>query len=229
MEADSMLQSLAITPDGNRRYAKKYNLTLEESYRRGFEKAEEVFDWCLEVPDLKSATIYALSTENFRRNRNELETLFFLYDYYFKKLARNSKIHSNRVRVRIVGRETELEPIKEAIIELQNATKDYDGYTLNIALGYGGRAEIIDAIKKAAGRGAIGGLTEDNFSQYLYQPDDIDLMIRTGASRRLSNFLLWQTSYAELYFLDKLWPEFEKEDFDNAIAAYNDAKKNFGK
>jgi len=229
MEADSMLQSLAITPDGNRRYAKKYNLTLEESYRKGFEKAEEVFDWCLEVPDLKSATIYALSTENFRRNRNELETLFFLYDYYFKKLARNSKIHNNRVRVRVVGRETELEPIKEAIMELQNATKDYDGYTLNIALGYGGRAEIIDAIRKVASRGKISSLTEDNFSQYLYQPDDIDLMIRTGASHRLSNFLLWQTSYAELYFLDKLWPEFEKEDFDNAIAAYNDAKKNFGK
>ncbi len=229
MEADFMLQSLAITPDGNRRYAKKYNLTLEESYRKGFEKAEEVFDWCLEVPDLKSATIYALSTENVRRNKNELETLFFLYDYYFKRLARNSKIHNNRVRVRVVGRETELEPIKEAIMELQNATKDYDGYTLNIALGYGGRAEIIDAIKKAAGKGRINSLTEDNFSQYLYQPDDIDLMIRTGASHRLSNFLLWQTSYAELYFLDKLWPEFEKEDFDNAIAAYNDAKKNFGK
>ncbi len=229
MEADSMLQSLAITPDGNRRYAKKYGLTLEESYRKGFEKAEEVFDWCLEVPDLKSATIYALSTENVRRNKNELETLFFLYDYYFKKLARNKKIHNNRVRVRVVGRETELEPIKESIIELQNATKDYDGYTLNIALCYGGRAEIIDAVKKAARQGGINSLTEDNFSQYLYQPDDIDLMIRTGASHRLSNFLLWQTSYAELYFLDKLWPEFEKEDFDNAIAAYNDAKKNFGK
>jgi tritrans,polycis-undecaprenyl-diphosphate synthase [geranylgeranyl-diphosphate specific] len=224
-----MLQSLAITPDGNRRFAKKYNLSLEEAYRRGFEKAEEVFDWCLEIPTLKSTTIYALSTENLRRNKEERDTLCFLYDYYFGELAKNKKIHQNEVQVRIIGRLEGMEPLKRAVKELHNATENYSKYTLNIALGYGGRAEIIDAIKKAANNGGVQNLTEDNFSKYLYQPDDIDLMIRTGSSHRLSNFLLWQSSYAELYFLDKFWPEFEKEDFQTAIGAYNDAKKNFGK
>jgi len=224
-----MLQSLAITPDGNRRYAKKHGLSLEESYRKGFEKAEEVFDWCLEVPTLKNATMYALSSENFKRNKEELEILYSLFDYYFKQLAKNRKVHDNEVRVRIIGRTEDLEPIRDAIDELHAATEDHNRYTLNIALGYGGRAEIIDAIKKAANNGGIDSLTEDNFSQYLYQPNDIDLMIRTGASHRLSNFLIWQASYAELYFLDKLWPEFEKEDFQQAIDFYNQTKRNFGK
>jgi tritrans,polycis-undecaprenyl-diphosphate synthase [geranylgeranyl-diphosphate specific] len=224
-----MLQSLAITPDGNRRYAKKHGLSLEESYRKGFEKAEEVFDWCLEIPTLKSATIYALSSENLKRSKEELDTLYFLFDYYFKQLAKNRKIHDNEVKVRVIGRTEDLEPIRTALDELHAATEDHDRYTLNIALGYGGRQEIIDAIKKAANNGGIESLTEDSFSQYLYQPIDIDLMIRTGASHRLSNFMLWQSSYAELYFLDKLWPEFEKEDFQQAIDFYNQTKRNFGK
>jgi len=224
-----MLQSLAITPDGNRRFARKHNLTLEEAYRKGFEKAEEVFDWCLEIPTLKSSTIYALSTENLHRNKEELETLYFLYDYYFRELAKSRKIHGNEVKVRIIGRLEELAPIQNAIDELHRATESYDKYTLNIALGYGGRAEIIDAIKRAANNGEIDNLTEDNFSNFLYAPSDIDLMIRTGATHRLSNFLIWQASYAELYFLDKLWPEFEKEDFERAVHFYNETKRNFGK
>jgi undecaprenyl diphosphate synthase len=229
MEADFMLRALAITPDGNRRYAKRYGLTLEESYRKGFEKADEVFDWCLEVPTLKSATMYALSSENFRRNRDERDLLYSLFDYYFKQLAKNRKIHDREVRVRVIGKTEDLEPIKGAVDELHAATEDHTRYTLNIALGYGGRQEIIDAVKKAANNGGIDSLTEDNFSQYLYQPMDIDLMIRTGASHRLSNFLIWQASYAELYFLDKLWPEFEKEDFNKAIEFFNQTKRNFGK
>lgn len=225
-----MLRYLAITPDGNRRYAKKYGLSIEESYKKGFEKADEVFDWCLEIPTLKSATIYALSSENFtKRSKEELDILYFLFDYYFKNLAENPKIHDNRVKVRVIGREANLEPLKDSIINLQKATNDYNRYTLNIALGYGGRGEIIDAIKKAADNGGVNSLTEKNFSNYLYHPNDIDLVIRTGSSQRLSNFLLWQSSYAELYFAGKLWPEFEKEDFDAAVAFYNDAKKNFGK
>jgi undecaprenyl diphosphate synthase len=224
-----MLQSIAITPDGNRRYAKKYGLTLEEAYRKGFQKTEEVFDWCLEIPTLKTATIYALSTENMKRNEEELDTLYFLYDYYFRELAKNKKIHDNEVKVRIIGREGVLEPISSAVKHLQSATEDYEKYTLNIALGYGGRAEIIDGMKKAANNGGIDSVTEDNFSKYLYQPADIDLMIRTGANHRLSNFLIWQSSYAELYFVNKLWPEFNKEDFSKAVAFYNDANKNFGK
>jgi len=224
-----MLQYLAITPDGNRRFAQKYDLGLEQAYRKGFEKAEQVFDWCLEIPTLKSATMYALSSENFKRDKDELDILYSLFDSYFRQLAKNRKIRDNRVRVRIIGGKSELAPITGAIQELQSATAGNDRYTLNIALGYGGRAEIIDGIKKAANNGGIDKITEDNFSKYLYQPDDIDLMIRTGSTQRLSNFMLWQSSYAELYFLDKLWPEFEKEDFDKAVDFYNSSKRNFGK
>jgi undecaprenyl diphosphate synthase len=224
-----MLKSLAITPDGNRRYAQKYGLTLEEAYRKGFEKAEEVFDWCLEIPTMKSATMYALSTENLRRKKEELETLYFLYDHYFRQLAKNKKIHKNQVRVKVIGGMEDLMPIHDSIDELHSATQNYKNYTLNIALSYGGRKEIIDGIKKAANNGGIDSITEENFSKYLYQPDDIDLMIRTGSTHRLSNFMLWQSSYAELYFLDKLWPEFSKEDFQKAVEFYNNAAKNFGK
>jgi undecaprenyl diphosphate synthase len=224
-----MLQSIGIIPDGNRRYARKAGLSLEEAYCKGFDKAEEVFDWCLEVPGLRSATVYALSTENLDRCGAELQILTALYDSYFRKLTKSAKIHSNEVRVRVIGRLNQLDGLNETIDGLHSATAGYGKYDLNIAIAYGGRAEIIDAIQKAYIAGKVSMLTEESLSRYLYQPQDIDLLIRTGDSRRLSNFMTWQTIYSELYFSDKLWPEFSRDDFNAAVEFYGAAKRNFGK
>jgi tritrans,polycis-undecaprenyl-diphosphate synthase [geranylgeranyl-diphosphate specific] len=229
LKAIFMLKSIAITPDGNRRYAEKEDLELIEAYTMGFNKAEEVFDWCLGTEGLKTATIYALSTENLIRNRDELTVLFKLYDHYFRKLAEHPKIHDNRVHVRIIGQAEQLDGLGPAIRELESATAEYDNYNLNIALAYGGRSEILNAIRRAGEAGELATLDEATMSKYLYQPQDINLMIRTGGRHRLSNFLTWQSAYTELYFTDKLWPEFSREDFDAAIEFYNQTKRNFGR
>lgn len=223
------LGSIGIIPDGNRRYAKKNLISIGEAYQKGFDKAEEVFDWCLEIPDLKTATIYALSTENLDRTPMELNTLFAMYDKHFRELAKSRKIHDNQVRVKVVGDMARLVPLHNAIENLHFATCNYNRLTVYIALAYGGRQEILQAVKKAYMEGKVARLDEEGLKEYLYQPNDIDLLIRTGQSHRLSNFLPWQAAYTELYFSDKLWPEFSKDDFAEALEAYYRTKRNFGR
>lgn len=225
-----MLKHIAFIPDGNRRYAKKENISLLEAYQRGFDKAEEVFGWCLEVPGLSTATVYALSTENLARTPEELEVLLSLYDRNFRSLARNERIHSNGVRVRVVGN-SPLNGLSGAVSELESATAGYSGYNLNIALGYGGRAEIIDAVRNAyrdMGSG-IASIDEASFSKYLRVPGEPDLLVRTGGTKRLSNFMPWQCAYSELHFSEALWPGFTRGDFDAAVGDFNERKRNFGK
>ncbi len=223
-----MLNSIGIIPDGNRRYSKKTGISLYEAYVKGFQKAEEVFKWCLKIPSLKTATIYALSTENLKRKREELGVLIELYDEYFRKLADHELIHSNKVRVRIVGERNFIPArLMRAIELLEGKTKHYTDKVLNIALGYGGRMELFNAFKKAFQQNPNPSL--EMISANLYVPQDTDLIIRTGANQRLSNFLLWQAAYSELYFTEKLWPEFDKQEFDKAIEFYNNTQRNFGK
>lgn len=223
------LSSIGIIPDGNRRFAKRNLISIDAAYQKGFDKAEEVFDWCLEQPEMKSATIYALSTENLNRSQMELNTLFGMYDKHFRELAKSRKIHDNEVRVKVIGDYARLAPIHGAIDELHMSTCNYDKFTVYIALGYGGRQEILQAVKRAYIEGKIAQLNEESIRNYLYQPNDLDLLIRTGSTPRLSNFLPWQSAYTELYFSNKLWPEFTREDFNAAIEAYNNVKRNFGK
>lgn len=225
-----MLKHLGIIPDGNRRFSEKNGIGLEKAYIAGFEKAEEVFDWVLEIPTIKRATIYALSTENFERTSEELAVLTQLYDLYFRKLAKDKKIHGNEVKVRIIGRINTLNGLSDAVKELHEATEDYDKYVLNIALGYGGRSEIFDAVKKIHEQGIdFNKLDEKTFSKYLYEPNDVDLLIRTGDRHRISNFLTWQTAYTEFYFSDLLWPEFDRKEFNKALDFYKSTQRNFGK
>jgi undecaprenyl diphosphate synthase len=225
-----MLKSIAFIPDGNRRYGKKAGISLLEAYALGFERAEQVFDWCLEIPTMKTATIYSLSTENLNRSGEELTILLKLYEKYFYDLAENKKIHRNEVKVRVIGQSTRFNGLSEAAAALENATKDYGRYTVNIALAYGGRWELLEAVRKLMEQHVNPQtLNEQNFSQYLAEPDDVDLLIRTGSTQRLSNFLPWQTAYSELYFSEKLWPEFDKKEFEKAVAFYNSTQRNFGK
>ncbi len=222
-----MLESIGIIPDGNRRYADKKDITYEEAYQQGFEKGEEVFEWCIQHPTIKKAVVYALSTENVARKSSELDTLFTLYKENLEKLAEDPQIHRNNVNVELIGRQKHLEPLEEQVNKLEKETGNYDNYELKIALGYGGRAEIIDAARKITRKDEE--LTEENFKKELYSSSDLDLVVRTGKYQRLSNFQLWQSAYAELYFSDKLWPEFDKQEFDRAVEFYEDTKRKFGK
>lgn len=222
-----MLKTIAFIPDGNRRYAKKYGMDFLAAYNVGFNTAEKVFDWTLKLPDIKVATIYALSTENLRRKKSELSLLSSMFSRYFRQLAKHEKIHDNQVRVKVIGRKEEMPSLKQSIAFLEESTQDYSNYELNIALGYGGRDELVHAFREMDASG--DEISEENVQKHLFMTSDVDLLVRTGHTHRLSNFLTWQTAYSELYFTDKLWGEFDKKEFDKGIDFYESTQRNFGK
>lgn len=222
-----MIKTIGFIPDGNRRYADKNDITYRDSYQEGFEKGEEVFDWCIKHPEIERAVIYALSTENISRKSSELEALYNLYKENLDRLAEDPKIHENKVNVEVIGREKHLGPLKKQVNKLDEETGDYGEYELKIALGYGGRAEIIDAARRLSEKGKE--FNEENLGSEMYSNFDLDLVVRTGGYQRLSNFQLWQSAYSELYFSDKLWPEFDRKEFNEAVEFYEDTKRKFGK
>jgi len=224
---DEELRAVGIIPDGNRRYAERNNISYKEAYQRGFEKGQEVFNWCINHSTIDKAVIYALSTENLSRSGSELETLIELYKENLEKLTESNDIHDNGVNVKIIGRRDLITPIEEQINKIEEVTSEYNDYDLRIAIGYGSRAEIVDAVSRLNKKGKE--INEENLKSELYSEFDLDLIIRTGRYQRLSNFQLWQSAYAELYFTDKLWPEFNKEEFNKALEFYEDTKRKFGR
>ncbi|MFW5902527.1 MAG: polyprenyl diphosphate synthase [archaeon] len=221
------LKAIGIIPDGNRRYAEDKGISYKQAYQEGFEKGQEVFNWCINHSTIDKAVIYALSTENLSRSGSELKTLINLYKKNLEDLAESEDIHDNEVNVKVIGRRELIKPIEEQVNNVEKATENYDKNYLRIALGYGGRAEIIDAISRLNEKNLE--INEDNLEKELYSSFDLDLIIRTGKYQRLSNFQLWQSAYAELYFTDKLWPEFDREEFDKALKFYEDTKRKFGR
>jgi len=220
---------IAIIMDGNRRFARRLGLPPYVGHMFGSDKAEEVLEWCLEL-GIKNLTIYAFSTENFKRSREEKENLFRLMEDRLRRLARDRRIHENRVRVKVVGRR-ELLPgyVVRAIEEVEEATKEYGNYRLNIAIAYGGRPEITDAIREILAKVKRGEMRADDIDQrtieeHLYSNDcdysSVDLLIRTGGEQRLSNFLPWQSANSVAYFCDVYWPEFRKIDLLRAIRTW---------
>ncbi len=223
-----MLESIAVIPDGNRRYAKKSNLSLLEAYEKGFSKAEEFLDWCLEK-GIKEVTMWAFSTENLKRPKEELSLLERLFSKHLSELAENEKVHRNKVKVRIIGMKEYLSKFSKEIKKIKTATKDYSSFVLNIALGYGGKEELLTAFKQAVSKKPVHEITEQDITENLYVKKSPDLIIRTGGYQRLSGYLLWQSAYSELFFSKKLWPEFSRQDFEKAIEFYSSSKRNFGK
>jgi len=226
---------IAVIMDGNRRFAKEIGLSQEAGHVFGKMKIEEVLDWCFDlgVPVL---TIYAFSTENFKRSEKEISTLMTLFKEELDKAKQDSRIHQNKVRIRILGR-LELLPkdIQESATYVMEMTKQYDAYHLNIALAYGGREEIITAIQRIAGdvkkgKMKLSDISQATVSSYLYTTGlpDPDLILRTSGEERISNFLLWQIAYSELYFSDVYWPAFQKRDFLRAILTYQNRRRRFG-
>ena len=227
---------VAIIMDGNRRYAKNLGLSEEEAYSKGKEKLEEVLEWCLEL-GIKILTVYAFSTENFKRSRKELDILFRLFKQAMEDTCHDERIHKNGVRVNVMGKlELLPEDIRDAAKKLMEKTRNYKNYVLNIALAYGGRQEIVDAIREIARKVREGKINpedvdERTVSSHLYTKDvpDPDLILRTSGEERISNFLLWQLAYSELYFADVYWPAFKKEDFLRAILTYQQRKRRYGR
>lgn len=218
---------IAVILDGNRRYAEKLGIPKFKGHEKGFDKIRELLEWCMEL-GIKEVTLYCFSTENFKRDKEEVHYLFDLFRKRIEDFKKDRLIHDNKVKISVIGREGMFpEDMQKGMREVMEATKNYDRYKLNLALAYGSRSEIVDAIKKIIGKGVNDvdeGIVKDN----LYLSDDVDLLIRPGGEHRLSNFLLWQNSYAELWFSDTLWPEFEKEDLIGAVEWYKNRERRFG-
>ena len=226
---------IAVIPDGNRRYAKKAGLDFYRAYKKGVEKVRSFLIWALEYREIRSVTFFALSTENLQRNKLELEILFRIFEEEFRRTLEDPLIHDNKVRVRFIG-ERSLLPnrIVKYMEELERQTSNYSSYNLTFALGYGGRAEIVRCIKRLlTGEVKIADITEETLFQCLDTKDlpnpEPDVVLRTGGEKRLSNFLLYQSAYSELIFLDKLWPEIEKEDLAYVVEEYSRRQRRFGR
>lgn len=226
---------LAIIMDGNRRFAESLGLAPTKGHEMGRDTLDNVVDWCLEV-GVRVLTVYAFSTENFDRDADEVQRLMELFAENFRRMGDDDRVHDNEVRVRAIG-QIDLLPaeVQEAIAYAEKRSAAYDRLHYNVAVAYGGREEILRAIRSiaeevAAGELTVGDIDEETVSHRLYTADlpDPDLILRTSGEERISNFLLWQLAYSELYFSDIYWPAFRKVDFLRAIRGYQQRQRRFG-
>lgn len=228
-------EHLAIIMDGNRRFARDIGLTPTDGHVKGKNKLEQLLNWSMEA-GVKILTVYAFSTENKTRDEAELRELMDLFEKSFYKAADDERVHKNKIRIKVLGNVSLLpEKVQKAIAHAEERTKHHDSYLFNLAVAYGGREEILYAIKKLArkvkeGEINVDSIDEDVFSSFLYTADlpDPDLILRTSGEVRISNFLLWQLAYSELYFVDVYWPGFRKIDFLRAIRSYQQRTRRYG-
>ncbi|WP_411964320.1 polyprenyl diphosphate synthase [Haloferax sp. YSMS24] len=227
---------VAIIQDGNRRYARKRGDDAPEGHRAGAETTENVLEWCEEI-GIEELTLYAFSTENFDRPPEEREHLFDLFENKLYESVRSERIHEREVAVRVIGEVDRLpERVQEAVEYAESQTADYDKFTLNIAMAYGGRAELLNAARDVCHDVESGAITPDDVdvetvdAHLSRQPvRDVDLIIRTGGDERISNFLPWHANgnEAAVYFCAPYWPEFSKTDFLRGIRTYESREKSW--
>jgi tritrans,polycis-undecaprenyl-diphosphate synthase [geranylgeranyl-diphosphate specific] len=224
---------IGLILDGNRRFSKKLMKEPWKGHEYGAKKIEELLEWSNEL-GIKELTLFCFSIENFNRPKIEFDYLMNLFRKEIPRLIDDERIIKNKIKVNFIGR-INLFPkdIYDKMIETMEKTKNYNNFKLNFAMAYGGRAEIIDAVKKITneiktGKISLEDINEELFKKYLYIESEPDLIIRTSGEKRFSGFMLWQASYSELYFCDKLWPEFTKEDFIEAIENYKKRDRRFG-
>ncbi len=230
-------EHIAIILDGNRRWAFGKSPNPWFGHERGAEKVDQLLDWCLKL-GVKSITLYAFSTENFNRQKEEIDEIMRITEQQLKKILTDERVHKNKVHVKFIGRVNLLpENLQNLIVDVEKTTELYDKHFLNFAFAYGGRAEIVDAARKIAEKAREGELDpekvdEKMFEQYLYTShlpnQDPDLIIRTSGEERLSNFLLWQSAYSELCFLDVFWPDFRLIDLLRAVRTFQNRKRRLG-
>ena len=222
-----MPRHIAIIMDGNGRWAKARLMPRSFGHQQGFKRMMDLLEHAYDI-GVESVTVYALSTENLNRPQEELNGLFNLVRNHF--LTEIKRICAKGARMRIIGELSMLpEDIQEIVRRAEEETACYEGKYINVALAYGARAEIVHAVNALIAKGKP--ITEENISKALYTGDqpEPDLIIRTGKEKRLSNFLLYQGAYSELYFSDKMFPEFSDEDLDEAVAEYARRTRRFGK
>jgi len=237
IKAGSAPEHVAVILDGNRRWATKQIRDPWFGHEKGAETVEELLDWCVKL-GVKCVTVYAFSTENFQRQPAEVLEIMRIAEEEFRKILKNERIHKNEVRVKVIGRLNLLpNSLQELIKDAESATQHYEKHFLNIAFAYGGRAEIVDATKKIAEKVKQGELSPENvdektFEQFLYTAhmsrQDPDIIIRTSGEERLSGFLLWQSAYSELIFLDVYWPDFRLIDLLRAIRTFQKRHRRYG-
>ncbi len=227
---------LGIITDGNRRYAAQKGMDPNDGHVKGKDKLEEVLQWCMDI-GIKIVTVYGFSTENFKRNKKEVDFLFKLINRSLENLMVDERVRRNGMRVKVIGEFGRLPRyLVETIKKTEKFTSQFSNFRLNLAIGYGGREEIINGIKKVVrdvmdGKITVDDITEEKFRDYLYDSSlpDPDLILRTSGEERVSNFLLWQGAYSELYFTEVNWPSLRKIDFLRAIYSYQQRQRRFGK
>ena len=235
VRAEPVPRHLGIIMDGNRRFARSRGLDVKDGHARGRDTLEELLNWCLEL-EIRILTVYALSTENLLRPPEEIEGLMELFNQALRDIATDERVHRHRIRVRVIGNRALLPPrVREAVDIAEKATAGYDAYRYNVALGYGGRDEIVSAIRELAREVRDGHLTPEQIdsemvARHLYTADlpDPDLILRTSGEERISNFLLWQSAYSELVFSDVLWPGLTRLEFLRAIRTFQQRRRRYG-
>jgi undecaprenyl diphosphate synthase len=224
---------VAVIMDGNGRWAERRGLSRIEGHRQGLEAARAVVRAAHEI-GVRYLTLYAFSLENWNRPKPEVEELMGLLDHYLQREL--EEVMRNGIQVRAIGRLDRLPPaVRERVRDAVERTRDNREMTLVFGLSYGGRAEIVDAARRLLRDAELGkvdpdSLDEKTFAAYLYDPEipDPDLLIRTGNEQRVSNFLLWQIAYTELYATEVMWPDFRKSDLVQAVLAYQNRERRFG-
>ena len=232
-DEENMPTHIAIIMDGNRRWARAKGLPVALGHKKGAETLERIVRHANEI-GLKFITVYAFSTENWKRAEEEVKALMLLFQTYIDKYAKIAD--SENIRVKFIGDFTAFsEKLQKGIQDCMNNTENNTGVTFSIAMNYGGRNEILNAVKLIAkevqdGEISVEDISEQTISKHLYTKDmpDPDLLIRTSGEVRTSNFLPWQIVYSEFLFVDKNWPDFNEDDLDNAILEYQKRTRKFG-
>lgn len=222
---------IGIILDGNRRYAKKLGLQPWKGHEFGIKKLEELLKWCQEL-GIKELTLYSFSTENFKRGKREKDFLFNIFKREFGNMKRREDIFRNNIRINVIGR-LHMFPkgIRKAMLDIMEKTRKHKRFVVNFAMAYGGRQEIVDALKKIIKKSKKlkpSQINEKVITRNLYLKSEPDLVIRPGGETRTSNFLTWQSVYSEWVFIKRLWPEFTKKDLVKCVEEFNKRERRFG-
>ena len=233
MENTNLPQHIAIIMDGNRRWARGKNMPIKYGHKKGAENLETITKYANKI-GIKYLTVYAFSTENWNRSKEEVTTLMAILKTYIEEFGKRADLEN--IKINVIGDITRLAPkLQKSIENCMNRTADNTGLVLNIAFNYGGRDEIVKAAKKIAEKAQKGEISIENIDEKMFADNlytagmpDPDLLIRTSGEMRTSGFLLWQLSYTEFMFVQKYWPEFSEKDLDDAIMEFQKRNRRFG-
>ena len=223
---DERLSHIAFIMDGNGRWAKRKGLPRTAGHAKGAAVFKKMTRWCKEI-GIRYMTVYAFSTENWKRPKHEVDAIMNLLDGFLNELMKDHEKYQNRIR--FIGDTSVLPPAMREKIDYAESLNPNSDLIVNIALNYGGRAELVHAFHTLVANGKVS-VTEEDISNTLYTSEsgDPDMIVRTGGDLRISNFLLWQAAYAELYFTDKLWPDLTSSDVDDMVRNFYSRKRRYG-